>query len=61
MELRERLAAQEASLKELTSQTKQCREDLERERAVGRLTDNQEVISGIQAFVRLMTQAGQTA
>lgn len=59
MELRERLAAQEASLKELTSQTKQCREDLER--AVGRLTDNQEVISGIQAFVRLMTQAGQTA
>ena len=33
----------------------------EMERAVGRLTDNQEVISGVQAFVRLVTRAKQSA
>lgn len=32
----------------------------EMERAINRLTDNQEVIAGIQAFVRLVAQAGQT-
>lgn len=84
MELRARLAAQEASLLQLRPQMERHGKDLaqerdareleelrlrttlesvsrEMERAVGRLTDNQEVISGIQAFVRLVTQAKQGA
>lgn len=79
--LREQVTWHEQTLRTLSEQLDQCRDDLRAEReaavsalhqrlhvigrefeaTISRLTDNQEVINGIQAFVRLVAQAGRVA
>ena len=79
--LREQVTWHEQTLRTLSEQLDQCRDDLRAEReaavsalhqrlhvigrefeaTISRLTDNQEVVSGIQAFVRLVAQAGRVA
>lgn len=57
--LREETARREAETRELRQRIQDIGREFES--AVGRLTDNQEVIKGIQAFVRLITQSTQVS
>lgn len=84
MELRNRVQWQEAAVRDLIEQLKDCRNALQQETqgreaetralrqnvhnisrefetTVSRLTDNQEVIKGIQAFVRLIAQSAPSS
>jgi hypothetical protein len=62
-QLREDLAEERSAIDEELQQLRQGVQALGRhfESAIGQLTDNQEVINGIQAFVRLVAQSTRTA
>jgi hypothetical protein len=55
VQLQRESGARESEVKELRQNLRTV--GLEMERSISRLTDNQDVIKGIQAFVRLVTQA----